>query len=186
VLPSRPLHHWPYWIVSLIKSLAHWPHRRHRRHRRHRPRPHSLISLNGLFGSSANQLRQPRWLINSSAVSWSHHSCRSNKNNMAAQASSSTRSCHGAIEHYRHCQRRLTLLSNRLVVSLAFTREGENVVVACSCQEKVVLVACLFWQILQRWHVTIRKTIIFSQASANDKILRHEGVWEYLVMDSLC
>jgi hypothetical protein len=50
-------------LVSLVESLAHWPHRRHR------PWPHCLISLNGLFGSSANQLRQPRWLIDSSAVS---------------------------------------------------------------------------------------------------------------------
>jgi len=34
-----------------------------------RQQPHCLVNLNGLFGSSANQLRQPRWLINSLAVS---------------------------------------------------------------------------------------------------------------------
>ena len=95
---------------------------------------------------------------------------------MAAQASSSTRSYHGAIKRYRNCQRGLNLLSYRLVVSRAFAREGEDVVVACSCEEKVVLVACLFWRILQLGRVTIHKTIIFSQASANDEILRHEGV----------
>ena len=44
----------------------------------------------------------------------------------------------------------LNLLSYRLVVSRAFAREGEDVVVACSREEKVVLVACLFWQILPR------------------------------------
>ncbi len=27
----------------------------------------------------------------------------------------------------------------------AFAREGEDVVVACSCQDNVMLVACLFW-----------------------------------------
>jgi hypothetical protein len=35
-----------------------------------------------------------------------------------------------------------------LVVSRAFAREGEDVVVACSHEEKVVLVSCLFWRIL--------------------------------------
>ena len=69
-------------------------------------------------------------------------------NNMAAQASSSTRSCHLAIKHYRNCS--LNLLSYRLVASRAFAREGEDVVVACSREEKVVLVACLFWRILPR------------------------------------
>jgi hypothetical protein len=69
---------------------------------------------------------------------------------MAARASSSTRSCNGAIERYRNCQRGLILLSYHLVVSRAFAREGEDVVVACSREEKGVAVACLFWQILQQ------------------------------------
>jgi hypothetical protein len=60
------------------------------------------------------------------------------QNITAAQASSSTRSCHGAIEHYQNCQRGLNLLSYHLVVSHAFAREGEDVVVACSREEKVV------------------------------------------------
>jgi hypothetical protein len=69
---------------------------------------------------------------------------------MAAQANSSTLSCHGAIERYQNCQPGLNLLSYHLVVSCAFAREGEDVVVACSRKEKVVLVACLFWRILPR------------------------------------
>ena len=67
---------------------------------------------------------------------------------MAAQASSGTRSCHVAIKCYQYCQRGLILFI-RLIVSRAFAREGEDVVVACSREEKVVLVACLFWRILQ-------------------------------------
>jgi len=66
---------------------------------------------------------------------------------MAAQASSSTGSCHGVIERYQNCQRGLNLLFYHLVIS-RFAREGEDVVVACSREEKVVLVACLFWRIL--------------------------------------
>ena len=69
---------------------------------------------------------------------------------MAVQASSSTRSRHVAIERYRNCQRGLNLLSYRLVVSRAFAREGEDVVVARSREEKDVVVDCLFWRILQR------------------------------------
>ncbi len=53
---------------------------------------------------------------------------------MAAQASSSTRSCHLAIKRYRNCS--LTLLSNRLVISRAFAREGEDVVVARALARK--------------------------------------------------
>ena len=53
---------------------------------------------------------------------------------MAAQASSSTRSCHLVIKRYQNCS--LNLLFHRLVASHAFTREGEDVVVACSCKEK--------------------------------------------------
>jgi hypothetical protein len=40
-------------------------------------------------------------------------------------------------------------------------------------------VDCLFWRIIPRWHVTICKAIIFWQASVNDQILCHEGVWQY-------
>ena len=43
----------------------------------------------------------------------------------------------------------------------------------------------VYSNILPRWRVTICKTFIFSQASANDKILRHEGVWQYPLMDIL-
>jgi hypothetical protein len=96
-----------------------------------------------------------------------HRSCnRSNKNIMAAQASSSTRSCHLAIKRYRNCSH--NLLFHRLFASHAFAPEGDDVVVACSCEEKDVMVDCLFWWILLRWCVKIPKTIIFSQASAND------------------
>ena len=45
------------------------------------------------------------------------------------------------IERYQKCQHGINLLSNRLIVSRAFAREGEDVVVACSRQEKVVLVS---------------------------------------------
>ncbi len=69
---------------------------------------------------------------------------------MAAQASSSTRSYHGAIKRYRNCQRGLNLLCYRLVVSRAFASEGEDVVVARSREEKDVVVDCLFWRILPR------------------------------------
>ena len=131
-------------LISLVRLSAHQPHQRHW------PQPHCLISLNDLFGSSANQLCQPHWLIDSSAVlRMSHRSCnRSNKNNMAAQASSSTRSCHLAIKRYQNCS--LNLLFHRLITSHAFAREGKDVVVAHSCEEKDVAVDCLFWQILQR------------------------------------
>ena len=93
-------------------------------HWRHWPRPHCLISLSGLFDLSTNQLHQPHWLIDSSAVlrKSCHSRKRSNKNNMAAQASSSTRSCHLAIKRYRNCS--LNLLFHRLVASHAFAREG--------------------------------------------------------------
>jgi hypothetical protein len=110
----------------------------------------------------ANQLRQPCWFIDSSAVlqTTSRHSCIwSNKNIMAAQASSSTQSCHLAIKHYWNCS--LNLLFHRLVASHAFACEGEDVVVARSCKEKDVAVNCLFWRILPWWCVTIPKTIIF-------------------------
>jgi len=56
-------------------------------------------------------------------------------------------------------------------------------VVACSCKEKDVVVDCLFWWILPRWCDTFCETIIFYQASTNDKILHHEGVWQYPVKD---
>ena len=62
----------------------------------------------------------------------------------------------------------------------AFIREGDDVVVARSRQEKDVLVDCLFWRSLPRWCVTIHKTINFS---GNDEILCHEGVWQYPLMD---
>jgi hypothetical protein len=65
---------------------------------------------------------------------------------MTAQASSSTRSCHLAIKRYRNCS--LNFLFHRLVASHAFAREGEDVLVACSRQEKDVAVDCLFWRIL--------------------------------------
>ena len=90
---------------------------------------------------------------------------------MAAQASSSTRSCNGAIERYQNCQCGLNLLSYRLVVSRAFAREGEWVVV---CVESIFFSRWTRLSLLER--ITTCKTIIFSQASANDKILRHEGV----------
>jgi hypothetical protein len=67
---------------------------------------------------------------------------------MAAQASSSTWSCHLAIKRYQNCS--LNLLFYRLVASHALAREGEDVVVARSREEKDVAVDCLFWQILQR------------------------------------
>jgi hypothetical protein len=65
---------------------------------------------------------------------------------MAAQASSSTRSCHLAIKRYQNCS--LNLLFHRLVASHAFAREGDDVLVARSRQEKDVAVDCLFWRIL--------------------------------------
>ena len=97
--------------------------------------------------------------MDSLTVLWTsrHSRKRSNKNNVAAQASSSTRSCHLAIKRYQNCS--LNLLFHRLVASHAFAREGEDVVVASSCKEKDVAVDCLFWQILQQWHVTICKKI---------------------------
>ena len=67
-----------------------------------------------------------------------------------AAASSSIRSCHGAIERYRNYQRGLNLLSYHLIVSRAFAHDGEEVVVARSRKEKDVVVDCLFWRILQR------------------------------------
>jgi len=65
---------------------------------------------------------------------------------MAAQASSRTQSCHVAIKRYQNCS--LNLLIHRLVASHAFAHEGEDVLVAHSCQEKDVVVDCLFWQLL--------------------------------------
>ena len=65
---------------------------------------------------------------------------------MAAQASSSTRSCHLVIKRYRNCS--LNLFFHRLVASHAFACEGEDVVVARSREEKDVAEDCLFWQIL--------------------------------------
>ena len=110
----------------------------------------------GLIASSASvaslarrliQLCQPHRLIDSSTVlQTSRHSRKqSNKNYMVGQASSSTRSCHLAIKRYRNCI--LNLLFHRLVLvaSHAFAREGEDVVVASSCEEKDVVVDCLFW-----------------------------------------
>jgi hypothetical protein len=77
-----------------------------------------------------------------------HSRKQSNKNNIAAQASSSTRHCHLAIKRYQNCS--LNLLFHRLVASHAFACEGEDVVVASSREEKDVAVDCLFWRILQR------------------------------------
>jgi hypothetical protein len=71
-----------------------------------------------------------------------HSRKQSNKNNMVAQASSSTQSCHLTIKRYRNCI--LDLLFHRLVL-VAFAREGEDVVVASSRKEKDVVVDCLFW-----------------------------------------
>jgi hypothetical protein len=62
---------------------------------------------------------------------------------MTAQASSGTQSCHGAIKRYQNCS--LNLLFHHLVASHAFACEGEDVVVASSCEEKDVVVDCLFW-----------------------------------------
>jgi hypothetical protein len=63
-----------------------------------------------------------------------HSRKRSNKNNIAAQASSSTRSCHLAIKRYRNCS--LNLFFYHLVAPHAFAREGEDLVVARSREEK--------------------------------------------------
>jgi hypothetical protein len=53
---------------------------------------------------------------------------------MADQARISTRSYHLAIKRYQNCG--LNILFYRLVISRAFAREGEDVVVACSREEK--------------------------------------------------
>jgi hypothetical protein len=92
-----------------------------------------------------------------------------------AQARSNTQSCQ-AIKRYQNYQRDSIVLSRRLIASRSFVCEEEDVLVARSCKEKDVVVDCLFWQNLQRRRVTFHKTIIFFQASTNDKILRHEGV----------
>ena len=85
---------------------------------------------------------------------------------MAAQASSGTRSCHVAIKFYQNRRGGILLLC-LLIASCVFACEGEDVLVARSCQEKDVAVDCLFWWTLSRWRVTIFKTIIFCQASVN-------------------
>jgi hypothetical protein len=63
---------------------------------------------------------------------------------MAAQASSSIQRCHIAIKCYQKCRRCILVLC-LLVASRVFAREGEDVVMACSHQEKDVAVDCLFW-----------------------------------------
>jgi hypothetical protein len=76
-----------------------------------------------------------------------HSRKRSNKNYIAAQASSSTWSCHLAIKRYQNCS--LNLFFYHLVAPHVFACEGEDLVVASSREEKDVVVDCLFWQILQ-------------------------------------
>jgi hypothetical protein len=109
-------------LIELAASSNHWP-----------------IGLIGVIGlglialsaSTASLARRLISFIDSSAVLSSRHSHkRSNKNNMAAQASSSTRSCHLAIRQHQNCS--LNLLFQRIVTLHAFAREGEDVVVACS------------------------------------------------------
>jgi len=52
-------------------------------------------------------------------------------------------------KRYQNCRRGILLLC-LLIASRVFAREGEDVLVACSRQEKDVAVDCLFWQILSR------------------------------------
>jgi hypothetical protein len=100
---------------------------------------HRLISFVSLVGSSTHRLFCDR--LTAAVI-------EATKNYMAAQASSSTWSCHLAIKRYQNCS--LNLLFHRLVTSHSFACEGEDVVVACSCEEKDVVMDCLFWQIQQR------------------------------------
>ncbi len=67
-----------------------------------------------------------------------------------ARAKSITRSRRAANQHYRNYQRGSIVLSHRLIASRLFIGEGEEVLVACSREEKDVVVDCLFWQFLQQ------------------------------------
>ena len=87
-----------------------------------------------------------------------------------------TPSCHQANKRYWNYQDDNILFS-------CFASSLFACVVACSCKEKYVVVDCLFWQSLPLWRVTFWKKFIFSQSSTNDKILHHEGVWQYPHMD---
>ena len=109
-----------------------WPHWLHRTHRLWQP-----------------QHYQPRGLVSLVCLSthWPHRLCNCSKNNItAAQASSSTQSCHVVIKCYQNYWRGILLLC-LLIASRVLTRD--------------VAVDCLFWRILQRWCVTMCKTIIF-------------------------
>ncbi len=86
---------------------------------------------------------------------------------MVAQACGNTRSCLSAIKCYQNYQCNNILLSC-FIASRLFVCEGEDVLVACSCEEKDVLVVCLFWRTLPQWRAITHKTIIFDQTSAND------------------
>jgi hypothetical protein len=63
----------------------------------------------------------------------------------------------------------------RHTASRLFVREGD-VLVACSRGEKMWVWIASFGESYNSDVLQFHKTIIFSQASTNDKILRHEGV----------
>jgi len=64
---------------------------------------------------------------------------------MVAQVCSTTRSRRAANQRYRNYQRGSIVLSRRLIASRSFVCEGEDVLVARFCEEKDVVVDCLFW-----------------------------------------
>jgi hypothetical protein len=98
-----------------------------------------LIGLIGLIGLSNLSITS---LVGSSATS----TCQliGFIGFVIAAKSSGTRSCHVAIKCYQNRQRGILLLC-LLIASRVFAREGDNVVVARSRQEKDVAVDSLFW-----------------------------------------
>ncbi len=174
--PWRNWPHGPNWI-----KWPCWPHRpkwplrpQQPQRQLHQPRRQLHWQLRRLCRAlprqpwQAYQRHQPcrlHWPWPRQSAYWTHRShrlCNCSKNNiMEAQESSGTRSCHIAIKCYQNRWRGILLLC-LLIASCVFAREGEDVVVACSCQEKDVAVYCLFWRLLSRWRVTICKTIFLS------------------------
>ena len=91
---------------------------------------------------------------------------------MAANNNKNARSYHQAGKRYQNYQCGNLVLLRCIIIGITLINsEGERVVV---CVESIFFSRWTRLSLLER--ITKCKTIIFSQASANDKILRHEGV----------